>query len=59
MTNLTGHPCLVLPNGFNEAGSPTSITFLGKLQGEAALIAIGRAVQETTTWEDIHPALFR
>jgi Asp-tRNA(Asn)/Glu-tRNA(Gln) amidotransferase A subunit family amidase len=59
MTNLTGHPCLVLPNGFNEAGSPTSITFLGKLQGEAGLIAVGRAVQETTTWEDIHPPLFR
>src|SRR5690606_31297316 len=26
MTNLTGHPCLVLPHGFNEKGSPVSIS---------------------------------
>ena len=31
MTNLTGHPCLVLPNGFDRNGSPTSISLLGKL----------------------------
>src|SRR5690606_4973189 len=26
MTNLTGHPCLVLPNGFDEKGRPVSIS---------------------------------
>jgi Asp-tRNA(Asn)/Glu-tRNA(Gln) amidotransferase A subunit family amidase len=58
MTNLTGHPCLVVPNGFNEKGSPTSISFLGKLQGEAALITIGRAYQEATEWDEKHPPIF-
>lgn len=59
MTNLTGHPCLVVPNGFNEQGSPTSISFLGKLFGEGALVAIGRAYQEATEWDDQHPAAFK
>lgn len=58
MTNLTGHPCLVVPNGFNEKGSPTSISFLGKLQGESALISIGRAYQEATEWDEKHPPMF-
>ncbi len=40
ITNLTGHPCLVAPNGFNDKGSPTSISFLGKLYGEASLISL-------------------
>ena len=59
MTNLTGHPCLVLPNGFNKKGSPTSISFLGKLYGETALISIGRKIQEATEWEDMAPPLFK
>ena len=59
MTNLTGHPCLVLPNGFNKEGSPTSISFLGKLYGEAALVSIGRAIQEATEWEDMTPPFFK
>lgn len=59
MTNLTGHPCLVLPHGFDEKGSPVSISLLGRLQGEAALITLGRAIQEATPWEDKHPPLFR
>jgi Asp-tRNA(Asn)/Glu-tRNA(Gln) amidotransferase A subunit family amidase len=59
MTNLTGHPCLVIPNGFNKKGSPTSISFLGKLYGEAALISIGRALQEASEWEDMTPPLFK
>jgi Asp-tRNA(Asn)/Glu-tRNA(Gln) amidotransferase A subunit family amidase len=58
MTNLTGHPCLVVPNGFNEKGSPISISFLGKLQGETALITIGRAYQEVTEWDEKHPPMF-
>lgn len=58
MTNLTGHPCLVVPSGFNEKGSPTSISFVGKLQGEAALITVGRAYQEATKWDEEHPPMF-
>jgi Asp-tRNA(Asn)/Glu-tRNA(Gln) amidotransferase A subunit family amidase len=58
-TNLTGHPCLVMPNGFNRLGSPTSITFLGKLFGEAEIIALGRAFQDATEWDEKTPPLFK
>jgi Asp-tRNA(Asn)/Glu-tRNA(Gln) amidotransferase A subunit family amidase len=57
-TNLTGHPCLVVPNGFNDQGSPTSISFLGKLYGEAAIVMLARAYQEATEWEDKSPPMF-
>lgn len=49
MTNLTGHPCVVLPNGFRESdGTPTSITFNGRLHGEAELLAVAHAYQQAT-----------
>jgi Asp-tRNA(Asn)/Glu-tRNA(Gln) amidotransferase A subunit family amidase len=57
-TNLTGHPCLVVPNGFNDQGSPTSISFLGKLYGEAAIAFVARAYQDASEWEDKIPPLF-
>jgi Asp-tRNA(Asn)/Glu-tRNA(Gln) amidotransferase A subunit family amidase len=57
-TNLTGHPCLVVPNGFNNQGSPTSISFLGKLYGEAAIAHLARAYQEASDWEDKIPPMF-
>jgi Asp-tRNA(Asn)/Glu-tRNA(Gln) amidotransferase A subunit family amidase len=49
-TNLTGHPCVVLPHGFNEKGNPTSLTFIGKLFGEAEMLALARAYQQATDW---------
>lgn len=59
MTNLTGNPCLVMPNGFNDQKSPTSISFLGRLFGEAELILLGRAYQEATTWDEGQPEFFK
>jgi Asp-tRNA(Asn)/Glu-tRNA(Gln) amidotransferase A subunit family amidase len=58
MTNLTGHPCLVLPNGFNQNGTPTSISFVGKLFGEADLITIGKAFQDNSDFHQKHPKGF-
>lgn len=58
-TNLTGHPCLVVPNGFNDNGSPTSISFLGKLYGESALVLFGREFQEKSEWDEKIPPLFK
>jgi len=76
ITNLTGHPAVILPNGlrgsdapkypsddpsdFQNAGgpgTPTSLTFLGKLYGEAALLAFARAYQEATGFHLQHPHL--
>jgi Asp-tRNA(Asn)/Glu-tRNA(Gln) amidotransferase A subunit family amidase len=59
LTNLTGHPCVVLPNGFDEKGSPTSITFMGRLFGEGVLLAVSRAYQDATEFHLKHPPLFR
>jgi Asp-tRNA(Asn)/Glu-tRNA(Gln) amidotransferase A subunit family amidase len=47
-TNLTGHPTLVLPNGFTPEGTPVSISFVGRLWGEAELLAVGQAYQDAT-----------
>lgn len=57
-TNLTGHPCVVMPNGFDEDGHPTSISFLGNLFDEAAISEFAAYVQENTNWDNEHPGFF-
>jgi Asp-tRNA(Asn)/Glu-tRNA(Gln) amidotransferase A subunit family amidase len=76
ITNLTGHPAVILPNGFRGddapkppvkdngeddgvggPGTPVSLTFLGKLYGEAELLAFARAYQEATPFHLLHPKL--
>jgi Asp-tRNA(Asn)/Glu-tRNA(Gln) amidotransferase A subunit family amidase len=57
MTNLTGHPAVVLPNGFTEKGTPTSISFLGKLYGEAETLAVAKAYQDATEFHLKYPEL--
>lgn len=59
ITNLTGHPALCMPTGFNRQGLPTSITLLGNLYGEANLLSVGNALQKNTGWEDVHPPKFQ
>jgi len=58
LTNLTGHPCVVLPNGFNEENSPTSISFIGKLYDEGTVLAFAKAYQDATDFHKKHPPLF-
>ena len=57
-TNLTGHPAVILPNGFREDGTPVSITFLGPLFGEGKLLALASAYQNATGFQLKHPPLF-
>ncbi len=71
MTNLTGHPALILPNGFRGEdapapasitdgggpGTPSSITFVGNLFGEAKLLAVAKAYQDATDFHLKHPKL--
>ncbi|MFD2246270.1 amidase [Pontibacter ruber] len=56
-TNLTGHPCVVLPNGFQKNGMPTTITFMGKLFGEAQVLALAKFYQGLSDFEEKHPTL--
>jgi Asp-tRNA(Asn)/Glu-tRNA(Gln) amidotransferase A subunit family amidase len=57
LTNLTGHPCVVLPNGFSKEGTPTSVSFIGQLFGEAKLLAVAKMYQEATDFHLKHPKL--
>ena len=58
VTNLTGHPCVVVPNGFNEEESPTSICFIGNLYDEASILLAASKYQEATGFDELHPPLF-
>lgn len=72
ITNLTGQPAVILPNGFRGddapvplpdrnasggPGTPVSLTFLGKLYGEAKLLALARAYQDATSFHLKRPKL--
>jgi Asp-tRNA(Asn)/Glu-tRNA(Gln) amidotransferase A subunit family amidase len=56
-TNLTGHPAVILPNGFRADGTPVSITFIGRLFGEETLLRVAKAYQDATPHHTRHPAL--
>ncbi|GMR12982.1 MAG: amidase [Gemmatimonadota bacterium] len=58
LTNLTGHPTVVLPSGFTEEGTPVSISFVGKLWGDAEMLRVARAFQEATDYHLKRPPLF-
>lgn len=71
ITNLTGHPSVILPHGIrgNDAAkpindnfgggpnTPVSLTFLGSLYGDAKVLALARAYQEATGFHLRHPNL--
>ena len=54
-TNLTGHPAVILPNGFRDDGTPVSLTFPGGLFEEGKLLAVARAYQQATAFHLKHP----
>ncbi len=56
-TNLTGHPAVILPHGFRADGTPVSLTFLGRLFGEEALLRVAHAYQQATDFHSRHPAV--
>ena len=57
ITNFTGHPTVVAPNGFTDKRSPTSVTFIGGLYQEAETLAVAKAYQDATDWHRQHPDL--
>jgi Asp-tRNA(Asn)/Glu-tRNA(Gln) amidotransferase A subunit family amidase len=57
-TNLTGHPCVVVPDGFlSRDGTPVSLSFLGRLDGEADLLTVADAWQRATDFHRKRPPL--
>ena len=59
ITNLTVHPVVCLPTGFNKNHLPTSITLVGKLYDEATLLSVAKAYQQATQWDEMHPEMFK
>ncbi len=57
MTNLTGNPCIVLPMGFTENGTPVSISFIGGLFEEGTLLAVAKRYQDASGHHLKHPTL--
>ena len=57
LTNLTGHPTIVAPRGEGRGGGPGSIGFTGRLYGELKLLALVRAWQDATEYDEKHPVL--
>ncbi len=57
MANLACYPAIALPNGFAANGAPTSITFLARPFGEAALLTIAKAYQDSTEFHLKTPTL--
>jgi Asp-tRNA(Asn)/Glu-tRNA(Gln) amidotransferase A subunit family amidase len=57
LTNLTGHPAVVVPNGVNEAGKSSSVSFIGKLYGEAHALLVAKAFQDATDFHLQRPTI--
>jgi Asp-tRNA(Asn)/Glu-tRNA(Gln) amidotransferase A subunit family amidase len=77
LTNLTGHPAVIVPNGLRGKdapqppsvdtgeddsiggpGTPVSLTFLGRLYNDSALLAFASAYQQTTAFHHLRPPGF-
>jgi Asp-tRNA(Asn)/Glu-tRNA(Gln) amidotransferase A subunit family amidase len=58
ITNLTGHPAIVFPIGFNQNGLPASITLLGNLYADATVVSVAKAYQDATDFHLKHPEKF-
>jgi Asp-tRNA(Asn)/Glu-tRNA(Gln) amidotransferase A subunit family amidase len=59
MTNLTGHPAVVVPSGFREEeGTPVSLSFIGGLWKDAEALRVAKAYQDATDFHTRRPAGF-
>jgi Asp-tRNA(Asn)/Glu-tRNA(Gln) amidotransferase A subunit family amidase len=57
--NLCTYPAVSVPNGFtsDRVPKPTGITFMGRLYGEAPMLALARAYEQRAGWHLKHPTL--
>jgi Asp-tRNA(Asn)/Glu-tRNA(Gln) amidotransferase A subunit family amidase len=62
ITNLTGHPTVVLPSNFRDIDGrpgPRAVTLSGRLYDESTLLAVAQAYQQATRNHTHHPPLDR
>jgi len=56
-TNLTGHPEVSFPHGFDSKGQPATLRLTGKLFGEADILLLAHAFQGRTDFHLRRPKL--
>jgi Asp-tRNA(Asn)/Glu-tRNA(Gln) amidotransferase A subunit family amidase len=59
VTNLTGHPAMAIPGGFDKQGRPTSFMLIGNLYDEGPMLEAAYLLQQATPHEEKHPDFFR
>lgn len=57
ITNLTGHPAVLVPSGHNDKERPTPLTFTGNLFEESKALRVAKAYQDATEFHLKHPDL--
>jgi len=57
LTNLTGHPEISLPHGFDSNGQPGSLRITGKLFGDEGILLLAHHYQGNTDYHLKRPAL--
>ena len=55
--NVTGHPAMSLPIGFDSDGLPLSMQVVGRYGDEATVYRAGHAYEQATEWHTRHPEL--
>src|SRR5436190_17313195 len=55
--NLTGHPAISVPGGMSAAGIPIGLQLVGRLSGDADLLAVAHAYEQATPWHTMRPPL--
>ncbi len=57
ITNLTGHPQIVVPCGFLNGKDPAGLLFTGKIYEEGTPMVAARAFEQATEWHKMHPKM--
>ena len=55
--NLTGHPALTVPSGFDAAGLPTAVQIVGRWGADLDLLRLGALLEEARPWAARRPSL--
>jgi Asp-tRNA(Asn)/Glu-tRNA(Gln) amidotransferase A subunit family amidase len=58
LTNLTGHPAISIPTGWDKKGRPTSVILIGNLYDDAPILEAAYVIQQATDFEEKHPVYF-
>lgn len=56
-TNLTGHPQVLVPYGLTPQGTQRSISLIGRLDGEATILAVAHQIQMRAGFHRLRPSL--